>query len=115
MYSGLVESRRDGWLQQRERWSYLMAPVLAYRPKVQSADAFIIPFDFDLEGQKYLERLIDSRLRQRDSVTVVTRQFFAGPVWVHWISERLGRAGFRQIRRSAYGRVHVEVFQRFSR
>jgi hypothetical protein len=115
VYSGLVESRRDGWLQQRERWSYLMAPVLAYRPKVQSADAFIIPFDFDLEGQKYLERLIDSRLRQRDSVTVVTRQFFAGPVWVHWISERLGRAGFRQIRRSAYGRVHVEVFQRFSR
>ena len=103
-----------GWLQQPERWSYLMAPVLAYRPNVQSVDAFIIPFDFDPAGQEYLERLVTTRILQRDRVTVVTRQFFAGPVWVHWISERLGRAGFRQIRDSAYGRVHVEVFQRFS-
>jgi hypothetical protein len=112
VYSGLVEARRLDWLQQPERWSYLMAPVLAYRPDVQPADAFVIPFDFGPAGQEYMERLITTRIKPRDSVTILTRQSFAGPAWVSWVSDRLERAGFRQIRRSTYGRVGVEVFRR---
>jgi hypothetical protein len=92
-----------------------MAPVLAYRPNVQPEDTFAMPFDFGPAGQEYMERLITTRIKPRDSVTILTRQSFAGPAWVSWVSDRLERAGFRQIRRSAYGRVHVEVFQRFSR
>jgi hypothetical protein len=114
VYSGLVEARRLDWLQQRERWDYLMAPVLAYRPDVQPADTFVMPFDFDPAGQEYLERLVNARIRQRDSVAVVTRQSFAGPLWEQWVSERLERLGFRLVRDSAYGRVRVSVFERLS-
>lgn len=114
VYSGLVEARRLGWLQQPERWSYLMAPVLAYRQNVQPADAFVIPFAFDQPGQEYLGQLIAARMAGRDRVTVVTRQSFAGPEWGPWVSERLERLGFLPTRTSAYGRVRVEVFQRSS-
>ena len=111
VYSGLVETRRLEWLQQPERWSYLMAPVLAYRPYVQPANAFVMPFDLDGAGQQYMERLLASRILQQDRVTLVTRQSFAGPAWVPWVSERLLKVGFQPIRNSAYGRVRVDVFQ----
>ena len=114
VYSGLVETRSLGWLRQPERWSYMMSPVLAYRPSVQPADAFIIPFDFNTAGQEYLERLIVAQIMRRDSIAVVTRQFSDAPAWLRWVSERLKRAGFRPTRGSAYGNVRVEVFQRLS-
>jgi len=112
VYSGLVEARRLDWLQLPERWSYLMAPVLAYRSNLQPADAFVVPFDFNPAGQRYMEQMINTQVRQRESVTVLTRRSFAGPEWDHWIAEQLERAGFRRIRNSAYGRVEVDVFQR---
>ena len=115
VYSTFPQARRLDSLQQPESWSYLMAPVLAYRPNVQPEDTFAMPFDFGPAGQEYMERLITTRIKPRDSVPILKRQSFAGPAWVSWVSDRLERAGFRQIRRSAYGRVHVEVFQRFSR
>jgi hypothetical protein len=111
VYSTFPIARHLESLQQGERWSYLMAPVLAYRPNIQPADAFAMPFDFDTAGREYMERLINSRMRDRARVTVVTRESFAGPAWGGWISERLEKLGFRRIRSSAYGRVQVEVFQ----
>jgi hypothetical protein len=89
-----------------------MAPVLAYRSNLQPADAFVVPFDFNPAGQRYMEQMINTQVRQRESVTVLTRRSFAGPEWDHWIAEQLERAGFRRIRNSAYGRVEVDVFQR---
>jgi len=112
VYDSFPQARRLDSLQVPEAWSYLMAPILAYRPSVQPADAFVVPFDFDRAGQEYLERLINTQMRQRESVTVLTRWSFAGPEWDHWIAEQLERAGFRRIRNSAYGRVEVDVFQR---
>ncbi len=112
VYCGLAEARRLDWLQQPERWSYLMSPILAYREIVQPADAFVVPFDFNRAGQEYLKRLITARILQQESVALVTRQYFAGPLWVVWISERLEKAGFRQTRHSAYGSVQVDLFQR---
>jgi hypothetical protein len=112
MYNSFPQSRRLESLQVPEAWSYLMAPVLAYRPSVQLADAFIVPFDFDRAGQEYLDRMINIQIRPRNTVTVMTRWSFAGPEWDHWIAARLERAGFRVIRNSAYGRVQVDVYQR---
>ena len=114
VYSGLVEAQNFNWLEDPFLWGYLIAPVRAYRPDLQRSDSFVIPFHFDQAGQDYTDRLIDSRISPRNSVTVITRQTYVGPRWVPWISERLGRAGFRPIRGSAYGLVQVDVFQRVS-
>jgi hypothetical protein len=96
-------------------WGFLIAPVRAYRPDLQPADSFVIPFHFDQAGQDYMDRLIGSRIPAWNTITVVTRQTFVGPRWPPWISERLRAAGYRQVRDSAYGLVQVDVFQRVSR
>jgi hypothetical protein len=111
VYSTFPIARQLESLQQGERWSYLMAPVLAYRPDIQRADAFAMPFDFDTRGREYMEQLINSWMRNRDGVTVVTRESFAGPAWSPWVSGRLEKLGFRLVRTSEYGRVRVEVFE----
>jgi hypothetical protein len=114
VYSGLVEAQNFNWLEDPFLWGYLIAPVWVYRPDLQPADSFVIPFHFDQAGQDYMDRLIGSRISQLNSVTVITRQTYVGPRWVPWISENLGRAGFRPIRDSAYGLVRVNAFQRTS-
>jgi hypothetical protein len=112
VYSGLVESQNFNWLEDPVLWGFLTAPVLAYRPNLQPADSFVIPFHFDQAGQDYMDRLIGSRISARNTVSVVTRQTFVGPRWPPWISERLSAAGYLHVRESAYGLVQVDVFQR---
>jgi hypothetical protein len=114
VYSGLVESQNLNWLEDPVLWGFLIAPVRAYRPDLQSSDSFVIPFIFDQAGRDYMDLLIGSRIPARNTVSVVTRQTFAGPRWPPWISERLKAAGYRQIRDSPYGLVQVDVFQRTS-
>jgi hypothetical protein len=114
VYSGLVEAQNFTWFEDPILWGYLIAPVRAYRPDLPPSDSFVIPFHFDQAGQDYMDRLIGSRISQRNSVTVITRQTYVGPRWVPWISERLGTAGFRPIRGSAHGLVQVDVFKRTS-
>lgn len=112
VYSGLVESQNFDWLEDPTLWGFLIAPVLAYRPNLQPADAFVIPFHFDQAGQEYMDRLIGSRMSAHNTVAVVTRQTFVGPRWPPWISEHMRAAGFQKVRESTYGLVQVDVFQR---
>ncbi len=112
VYSGLVETRHVDWLRQPERWGYLIAPVLAYRPRVTVDDGFVLPFDFGASDQGYVEELISGPLRDRSNITIIVRRSFWGPEWIHWASDRLRRSGFRLVRESQYGRVQVDVFQR---
>jgi Dolichyl-phosphate-mannose-protein mannosyltransferase len=115
VYSGLVESQNLNWLEDPVLWGFLIAPVRAYRPNLQSSDSFVIPFIFDQARQDYMATLLGSRIPARNTITVVTRQTFVGPRWVPWISERLRAAGYRRVRNSAYGLVQVDVFQPISR
>lgn len=111
IYSGLIETQRLEWLEDPFLWGYLASPALAYRPELQPADGLLLPFNFGETEAKYLEGLIAQRIRGRDTVSVVSRQTFAGPQWISWISERLRAVGFDETRKSDYGLVHLDVFE----
>ena len=114
VYSGLVETRRLDWLQQPSHWGYLMAPVLTYRPTMLPENAFLVPFEFGVTEQTYMQGLLDGSLKHPNSITLVVRFLFSGPAWQSWVSERLSTAGFVRISHVRYGTVEVSVFQRAS-
>ncbi|MBZ5608155.1 MAG: glycosyltransferase family 39 protein [Acidobacteriia bacterium] len=112
VYSGYVETRRLDWLQQREWWFRLMAPILTYRSSMTPENAFLMPFEFGSTEQAYVRRLMEGPLRDRDTVTVIVRRVFWGPAWLPWISEDLSGRGFRSVSDVRYGSVEVAVFHR---
>ncbi len=112
VYSSLVETRRLDWLQQPDRWSYLIAPIVVYRPDVRPTDGFLVPFDFGDADRAYMGQLLDEQIANRDTVTLVVRHLFSGPDWSRWLSERLVRANYRAESDIRYGSVEVAVFRR---
>jgi hypothetical protein len=112
LYSGLVETRRLDWLQAPDRWSYLAAPIVVYRPSVSPANTLLLPFEHGLSEQVYVENLITTQLHERETITVIARANFSGPTWVSSVTELLGKSKFIQLRSVDYGAVQVRTFRR---
>jgi len=112
VYSGHVETRRMDWLQDPEHWDYLICPVLAYRPGLSPRDAFIIPFEFGSEQQRYIEGVLEGPLRHHNTLTVITRILSNSSVWPSWLQERLATAGYSKLRSTGYGNIQVDVYER---
>lgn len=114
LYSGLVEGRDLTWLRQPDNWTYAAAPALIYRPSLKPSDVGLLPYEFDLSGQRYVEGLLSGSLKGRDPLGLLVRSFpeGPGPLWIDWIGGRLRATGYQEISRSEHGFVAVRVFRR---
>jgi hypothetical protein len=112
VYSGHVETRRLDWLQDPERWEFMICPVLVYRPGLSPRDAFVIPFEFGSEQQNYIEGVLDGPLRHHNTLTVITRILSNSSVWPSWLQKRLAIAGYSKLRSTGYGNIQVDVYKR---
>ena len=110
VYGGLVEARRIDWLQSQPRWSYLAAPVGAYRPSISPRNVFNLPYNSGALEQEYVERLLAGPLRGHHTVTLIARGGLSGRDWGYWLSQRLTGNGFRDLGTSTHGSVDVRVF-----
>jgi 4-amino-4-deoxy-L-arabinose transferase-like glycosyltransferase len=111
VYTGLVETRRLDWLQSRERWGHLTAPVAVYRPSISPDNTFLIPFSPGPSEAAYIDRLMVS-ISNRETITIIARRFSTGHEWISWLSRRLVNAGFEAKGGSVYGTVEVRTFRR---
>jgi len=112
VYSGLVETRRVDWLQDPDHWSYMVSPVLTYRPNLSEHDTFLLPFEFGPADQAYVTALMDGTLHRYDTLTIIGVNFVSWQSWAEWLSDRLATAGYRKLRSVPYGNVQVDVFER---
>ena len=112
VYSSLVETRRLEQLRSPEKWGYLMAPVLVYRPEFTPRDAFTLPFYAGPRDQAYVGDLLNGQLRERKEITLIARDIFSAPVWDSWLADRLRSEGYSETRASKYGTVEVRVYTR---
>jgi hypothetical protein len=112
VYPGLVETRRLDWLRAPERWHYLMAPALAYRPDLSPQRALALPFTFGDEETSYIDQYLPAFLDRQESVTILARGNFSSREWMSWLSQRVRERGFRQVSRSQFKMVETAVFQK---
>ncbi len=112
VYPGLVETRRLDWLDAPQRWPFLIAPALAYRPDLSPKTGFVLPFNFGAEEKADVKRRLGTLLQGQKSVAIMARDMFSGEEWVSWISEQARADGFRKIVVSRFGIVDVVIFDK---
>lgn len=112
VYSGLVETRRLDWLDAPQRWPFLIAPALAYRPDLSPKTGIVLPFNFGAEEKADVKRRLGTRLQGQKSVAIIAREMFSGQEWVSWISEQARTQGFRRVFASQFGIVEAVVFHK---
>ncbi|MFZ0591059.1 MAG: glycosyltransferase family 39 protein [Bryobacteraceae bacterium] len=112
VYPGLVETRRLDWLDAPQRWPFLIAPALAYRPDLSPKTGLVLPFNFGAEEKADVKRRLGPRLEGQKSVAIIARDMYSGQDWVSWISEQARADGFRRISVSRFGIVDVVIFNK---
>jgi hypothetical protein len=112
VYPGLVETRRLEWLDAAERWPFLIAPALTYRPDLSPKNSLILPFAFGPEEKADVKRRLGTRLEGQESVAIIARGMFAAEDWISWFSAQARAQGFQRIYASRFGIVDVVVFHK---
>lgn len=106
VYSGLVETRNPKWLKDPERLAYLAAPVLVYRPDLESVRIAVLPFDCKADAD------LNALIASASEVNVVVRNQFDGDKWLKRLRQDLSASGFHPIRSGNYSDVIAMVFSR---
>ncbi len=113
LYSGLVETRSQTWMANRENRTYATAPLGAYREDLNPYDIRLLPYEFDAPSQDFALRQLGRPLSADAPVTILSRSIpgSAGPLWIDWVTEALKARGYQES--SAYSDefVALRVFQ----
>jgi hypothetical protein len=106
VYSELIESRQIEWLEDKEKSSYLLAPV-AFYPIGGAA----IPLPWSVEGDAatYLEGIAKTRLEQHGRFVLVAA---TATKFRTWFDRRMQAVGFTARDVGTFERLSVVVFDR---
>jgi hypothetical protein len=110
--AGLIESAQIDWLGDRERSSYLLAPLSFYPVRGR---AIPIPYSLDVGAQGYLEALASVlRARERRFILIGNNDRLRPVPFREWFENRL-RPDFDSWSLGPFGAISVVVFERRQR